>query len=460
MRVASAIFYQHMLSEPVLRLLIGKRHLGTERPQFGRVSREHSDSIKLIRTLKNEAHIHSATFTNLAKNATIVLMHHARMLSDVGKRKTLDHTTVSGGSSFELSDKTSPLVVESHKTLEISISISDTLNGHIFRDTWNAAQLPGLLLEFLEEYWKTVYIGQTARELYTRIGEHKRRINKPPKNAIECRMLVRDSAMAVHALDTGHTIDLDNVEVLRQGLRFTPQRLIAEAVEITKHHSVNRIEARPQCLRLRPQQRRFLLFLYVLFLLCMQLFLILPSLYAERWTERVTVIVADIWIVICSFFSAVRLVLTNPTIKDLMQYSKSGEDWTYCTYCRKSRPPRTHHCHTYTDDCTCICASAIEMYKITVETINYYGLVSSILERSSLTWNPVESLVYGVTRSSATKSTSRGRVMKTSWCYQLVATPKGRWTKIVFYGFMQAIDPLPKSSSGVSTVVANGTKNI
>ncbi|KAG5441499.1 putative palmitoyltransferase zdhhc24 [Clonorchis sinensis] len=106
------------------------------------------------------------------------------------------------------------------------------------------------------------------------------------------------------------------------------------------------INARPQCLRLRPQQRRFLLFLYVLFLLCMQLFLILPSLYAERWTERVTVIVADIWIVICSFFSAVRLVLTNPTIKDLMQYSKSGEDWTYCTYCRKSRPPRTHHCHT------------------------------------------------------------------------------------------------------------------
>ncbi|GAA54336.1 hypothetical protein CLF_102306 [Clonorchis sinensis] len=87
-----------------------------------------------------------------------------------------------------------------------------------------------------------VYIGQTARELHTRIGEHKRRINKPPKNVIEYQMLVKDSAMAVHALDTGHTIDLGNVEVLRQGLRFTPQRLIAEAVEITKHHSVNRIE--------------------------------------------------------------------------------------------------------------------------------------------------------------------------------------------------------------------------
>ncbi|GAA50763.1 hypothetical protein CLF_105016 [Clonorchis sinensis] len=52
--------------------------------------------------------------------------------------------------------------------------------------------------------------------------------------------------MAVHALDTGRTIDLDNVEVLRQRLRFTPQRLIAEAVEITKHYSVNRIEEFPR----------------------------------------------------------------------------------------------------------------------------------------------------------------------------------------------------------------------
>ncbi|GAA52994.1 hypothetical protein CLF_109287 [Clonorchis sinensis] len=87
-----------------------------------------------------------------------------------------------------------------------------------------------------------VYIRQTARELHTRIGEHKRRINKPPKNAIEYQMPVKDSAMAVHALDTGHTIDLDNVEVLRRGLQFTPQRLIAEVVEITKRHSVNRIK--------------------------------------------------------------------------------------------------------------------------------------------------------------------------------------------------------------------------
>ncbi|KAG5449238.1 hypothetical protein CSKR_100670 [Clonorchis sinensis] len=48
--------------------------------------------------------------------------------------------------------------------------------------------------------------------------------------------------MEVHALDRGHRIDLENMEVLRRVLPFTPQRLIAEPVEITKHHSVNRIE--------------------------------------------------------------------------------------------------------------------------------------------------------------------------------------------------------------------------
>ncbi|GAA48808.1 hypothetical protein CLF_102061 [Clonorchis sinensis] len=87
-----------------------------------------------------------------------------------------------------------------------------------------------------------VYIGQTARELHTRIGEHKRSINRPPRNIDEYQAIVNDSAMAGHALDTGHRIDLENVDILRRGLKFTPQRLVTEAMEIAKHPSVNRIE--------------------------------------------------------------------------------------------------------------------------------------------------------------------------------------------------------------------------
>ena len=87
-----------------------------------------------------------------------------------------------------------------------------------------------------------VYIGQTARELHVQINEHKKRINKPPRNPQEYQAIIRDSAIAGHALDTGHKIDLDNIEILRRGLRSTPQRLVGEALEIMKHNSVNKIE--------------------------------------------------------------------------------------------------------------------------------------------------------------------------------------------------------------------------
>ncbi|KER28028.1 hypothetical protein T265_05073 [Opisthorchis viverrini] len=68
------------------------------------------------------------------------------------------------------------------------------------------------------------------------------KIRRPPRNADEYQALLKDSAIAEHALDTGHKIDLENVEVLRRGLRSTSHRLIAEAVEIAKHPSVNRMK--------------------------------------------------------------------------------------------------------------------------------------------------------------------------------------------------------------------------
>ncbi|GAA55060.1 hypothetical protein CLF_106601 [Clonorchis sinensis] len=46
-----------------------------------------------------------------------------------------------------------------------------------------------------------VDIRQTARELHTRIRQHKRRINKLPKNADEYEALVKESATAGHDLD-------------------------------------------------------------------------------------------------------------------------------------------------------------------------------------------------------------------------------------------------------------------
>ncbi|KER22161.1 hypothetical protein T265_09668 [Opisthorchis viverrini] len=84
-----------------------------------------------------------------------------------------------------------------------------------------------------------VPIGQTAREPHIRVGENGRKIIRPPRNADEYQALLKDSAIA---LDTGHKIDLENVEVLRRGLRSTSQRPISKGVKIAKHPSINRIE--------------------------------------------------------------------------------------------------------------------------------------------------------------------------------------------------------------------------
>ncbi|KAG5452035.1 hypothetical protein CSKR_110643 [Clonorchis sinensis] len=77
---------------------------------------------------------------------------------------------------------------------------------------------------------------------HTRIGEHRRKIDRSPRKADEYRTLLKDSAIAEIALDTGQKIDVENVGVLREGLRFTSQRLMIEVVEIAKHLSINRIE--------------------------------------------------------------------------------------------------------------------------------------------------------------------------------------------------------------------------
>ncbi|KER24710.1 hypothetical protein T265_07706 [Opisthorchis viverrini] len=64
---------------------------------------------------------------------------------------------------------------------------------------------------------------KTVRELHIRVGKHSRKIKRPPRNADEYQALLKDSAFAEHALDTGHKIDLGNVEALRRGLRLTSQ---------------------------------------------------------------------------------------------------------------------------------------------------------------------------------------------------------------------------------------------
>ena len=90
---------------------------------------------------------------------------------------------------------------------------------------------------------KVEYIGQTARELGTRVAEHRRRTKRFPQNQVEYNALIKDSAIAGHALDTGHAINFSEVKILKRGFKCPLERMFAEAVEITKSQSaVNRID--------------------------------------------------------------------------------------------------------------------------------------------------------------------------------------------------------------------------
>ncbi|GAA54924.1 hypothetical protein CLF_106132 [Clonorchis sinensis] len=81
-------------------------------------------------------------------------------------------------------------------------------------------------LNFPENFEKGRRLGNFTPESEI-IGK---KINRPPGDADRQQTVLKDSAMTEHALDTGHRIDLENVEDLSQGLRSTPQRLTTKAV--------------------------------------------------------------------------------------------------------------------------------------------------------------------------------------------------------------------------------------
>jgi hypothetical protein len=85
------------------------------------------------------------------------------------------------------------------------------------------------------------YVGQTSREIKTRCSEHKQKCKHPPRNFEEHNRLKRDSAIAEHALMTGHDVDFDNPVILQKDFKCYKQRLHAEATQILLNKSaINR----------------------------------------------------------------------------------------------------------------------------------------------------------------------------------------------------------------------------
>ena len=85
------------------------------------------------------------------------------------------------------------------------------------------------------------YIGETSRQLKTRIAEHKRHTRRPPQNGSQLQKLERDSAIALHALTENHNVLFDEARPLQTGLSVHAERCCAEALAINQQQScVNR----------------------------------------------------------------------------------------------------------------------------------------------------------------------------------------------------------------------------
>ncbi|KAG5444317.1 hypothetical protein CSKR_104989 [Clonorchis sinensis] len=85
------------------------------------------------------------------------------------------------------------------------------------------------------------YINQTARQLAVRIAEHKRRTRFPPRSPIELKKLVRDSTIALHALESNHQISFDGTRIVQSGFKSHVERTCAEALQTnTQSSCINR----------------------------------------------------------------------------------------------------------------------------------------------------------------------------------------------------------------------------
>ncbi|MGL5624125.1 reverse transcriptase domain-containing protein [Cetobacterium sp.] len=90
-----------------------------------------------------------------------------------------------------------------------------------------------------------IYVGQTNRELGIRIAEHRRLTKRAPRNNEDYQTLIKKSAIALHAFDTGHKVDFDNVKIVKCGFNNNHERLYAETIEISKQttRAINRADA-------------------------------------------------------------------------------------------------------------------------------------------------------------------------------------------------------------------------
>ncbi|VDP43754.1 unnamed protein product [Schistosoma mattheei] len=85
------------------------------------------------------------------------------------------------------------------------------------------------------------YVGERSRQLNVRLKEQKQYLKNVPKSSADLKKLENKSAIALHALETGHKINFEGTEILQKGFNTHKERLTAEALYIRANkNSLNR----------------------------------------------------------------------------------------------------------------------------------------------------------------------------------------------------------------------------
>ncbi|CAH8631966.1 unnamed protein product [Schistosoma mattheei] len=85
------------------------------------------------------------------------------------------------------------------------------------------------------------YVGETSRQLNVRVKEHKLCLKHIPKSSIDVKKLENRSAIALHSIESGHTVDFNGTRIIQKGFNSYKERLTAEALHIWANlNNINR----------------------------------------------------------------------------------------------------------------------------------------------------------------------------------------------------------------------------
>ena len=121
-----------------------------------------------------------------------------------------------------------------NQNIRVFFKISDTLKSNLvhIKDKIPKESQSNCVYKIKCLECDAIYIGQTSREIKIRRNEHRRASIRPRRNPVELEKLGKLSAIGLHAIESGHKIDFDNIEIIQKNFRNHKERLISETLHI------------------------------------------------------------------------------------------------------------------------------------------------------------------------------------------------------------------------------------